>query len=139
MRDRERGKDRGRGRSRLPAGTPRQDSIPGLHDHDGPKAGAQPLSHPGIPSSPTSSSDSPPPCAGSQGRCNGIPRIYPMGPHLLVLAVPPASKGPQGQAVVIPTFPGQKQQLREAAELASGPTASMPQSQSRIQILPHRP
>ena len=36
MRDtqRERGRDTGRGRSRLPAGSPTGDSIPGLQDHD---------------------------------------------------------------------------------------------------------
>ena len=36
MRDaeRERGKDGGRGRSRLHAGSPMWDSIPGLQDHD---------------------------------------------------------------------------------------------------------
>ena len=33
MRDRERGRDIGRGRSRLHAGSPTQDSIPGLQDH----------------------------------------------------------------------------------------------------------
>ena len=34
MRDTERGRDTGRGRSRLPAGSPMQDSIPGPQDHD---------------------------------------------------------------------------------------------------------
>ena len=33
-RQRERGRDTGRGRSRLPAGSPMQDSIPGPRDHD---------------------------------------------------------------------------------------------------------
>ena len=33
MRDRERGRDTGRGRSRLHAGSPTWDSIPGLQDH----------------------------------------------------------------------------------------------------------
>ena len=42
MRDTERGRES----SRLHAGSPTQDSIPGL---PGPKAGAQPLSHPGVP------------------------------------------------------------------------------------------
>ena len=46
MRDRERGRDTGRGRSResdvgLDPGTP--------GSHPGPKGGAQPLSHPGVP------------------------------------------------------------------------------------------
>ena len=47
MRDTERarGRDTGRGRSRLHAGSPMRDSIPGPE----PKAGAKPLSHPGIP------------------------------------------------------------------------------------------
>ena len=34
MRHRETGRDLGRGRNRLPAGTPIQDSIPGPWDHD---------------------------------------------------------------------------------------------------------
>ena len=34
MRDTERGRDIGRGRSRLPVGSPMQDSIPGPWDHD---------------------------------------------------------------------------------------------------------
>ena len=34
MRDTERGRDIGRGRSRLPAGSPIWDSIPGPQDHD---------------------------------------------------------------------------------------------------------
>ena len=57
MRDtqRERGRDTGRGRSRLHAGSPTWDSgldprSPG--SRPGPKAGAKPLSHPGIPSPP---------------------------------------------------------------------------------------
>ena len=49
MRDRERDRDIGRGRSRLPAG-----NHVGLHpgtpgSHPEPKADTQPLSHPGIP------------------------------------------------------------------------------------------
>ena len=32
-RERERGRDTGKGRSRLHAGSPMQDSIPGLQDH----------------------------------------------------------------------------------------------------------
>ena len=51
MRDTERGRDRGRGRSRLPAGSPHDAGLdprtPG--SHPGWKADAQPLSHPGIP------------------------------------------------------------------------------------------
>ena len=34
VRERQRGRDTGRGRSRLPAGSPVQDSIPGACDHD---------------------------------------------------------------------------------------------------------
>ena len=34
MRDTERGGDIGRGKSRLPAGSPMRDLIPGLGDHD---------------------------------------------------------------------------------------------------------
>ena len=52
MRDteRERGTDTGRGRSRPHAGSLMWDSIPGTPgSHPGPKAGAKPLSHPGIP------------------------------------------------------------------------------------------
>ena len=52
MRDihRERGRDTGRGRSRLHAWSPMWDSIPGLQDYTlGLKADAQPLSHPGVP------------------------------------------------------------------------------------------
>ena len=48
-RERERGKDTGRGRSRLHAGSLMWDSIPGLQDRPGLKAGAKLLSHPGIP------------------------------------------------------------------------------------------
>ena len=44
MRDRERGRDIGRGRSRLPAGSLMLDLIPGAQDHE-PKADAHPLSH----------------------------------------------------------------------------------------------
>ena len=49
----ERGRDTARGRGGLHARSPKRDSIPGL-DHGtpgsrpGPKAGAKPLSHPGI-------------------------------------------------------------------------------------------
>ena len=42
-----RGGDIGKGRSRLPAGSPMQDSIPGSCPEL--KANAQPLSHPGAP------------------------------------------------------------------------------------------
>ena len=49
MRDMEKGRDTGRGRSRLPAGTPMRDLIPGLGSHLELKVGVQPLSHPGIP------------------------------------------------------------------------------------------
>ena len=51
MRDTERKKGRhiGRGRSRLPAGKPMWDSIPGLGSHPEPKADTQLLSHLGIP------------------------------------------------------------------------------------------
>ena len=51
MRDtqREGGRDTGRGRSRLPAGRWMQDSISGPQGScPGPKAGAKPLSHPGV-------------------------------------------------------------------------------------------
>ena len=48
MRDTERGRDTGGGRSRLPARSPTWDSIPGPQDHAlEPKADAKPLSHPG--------------------------------------------------------------------------------------------
>ena len=51
MREREGGRDTGRGRSRLHA---RREPDVGLDpgspgSHPGPKAGAEPLSHPGIP------------------------------------------------------------------------------------------
>ena len=46
---RERERERGRGRSRLHEGSPMWDSIPGPRDMSQPRAGAQPLSHPGIP------------------------------------------------------------------------------------------
>ena len=54
MRDTERERERDRGRSRLHAGSPTWDSILGLDPgtpglRPGPKAGAKPLSHPGIP------------------------------------------------------------------------------------------
>ena len=50
MRDTERGRDTVRERSRLLAGSPMWDSIPGTSGScPEPKAGAQPLSHPGIP------------------------------------------------------------------------------------------
>ena len=52
MRDteRERGRDTGRGRSRLHAGSLMWDLIPRTPGpRPGPKAGAKPLSHPGIP------------------------------------------------------------------------------------------
>ena len=47
MRDREKGRvrDTGRGKSRLHAGSPTWDSIPGLQDH----ALRQALNHPGCP------------------------------------------------------------------------------------------
>ena len=53
MRDRERGRDIGRGRGRLPVGSPMWDSILGLDpgtpgSHPESKADAQPLSHPGV-------------------------------------------------------------------------------------------
>ena len=50
MRDTERVRDIGRGRSRLHAGSLMWDLIPGLQDHAlGPKTDAKLLSHPGIP------------------------------------------------------------------------------------------
>ena len=50
MTDPERQADTGRGRSRLPAGNPMWDWIPGpWGSHPGLKADAQPLSHPGVP------------------------------------------------------------------------------------------
>ena len=46
------GRDTGRGRNRLPAGTLRWDSNPGLWDHDlGHRQMLKTLSHPGIPNS----------------------------------------------------------------------------------------
>ena len=53
-RERERGRDTGGRRSRLHARSSTWDSIPGLGpgtpgSRPGPKAGAKPLSHPGIP------------------------------------------------------------------------------------------
>ena len=46
MRDRARGRDTGRGRSRLHAGSPMWDSIPGPQDHTTwAEGGAKPLSH----------------------------------------------------------------------------------------------
>ena len=47
--ERERGRDTGRGRSRLHAGSPTWDSIPGLQDQAWAKGGAKPLSHLGCP------------------------------------------------------------------------------------------
>ena len=54
MRDteRERGRDIGRGRSRLHAGSLTWDSIGSPGSCPGPKAGTKPLSHPGFPSLP---------------------------------------------------------------------------------------
>ena len=49
MSDTERGRDTGRGRSRLPAGSPMWDSIPGPGSQPELKPDAQPLSHPGAP------------------------------------------------------------------------------------------
>ena len=49
MRDTEKGRDIGRGRSRLPAGSPTWDTIPDKGSQPEPKADAQPLSHPGVP------------------------------------------------------------------------------------------
>ena len=45
----ERGRDTGRGRSRLHAGSPTWDSIQGLQDHALADGGAKLLSHPGCP------------------------------------------------------------------------------------------
>ena len=51
MRDTEKERQRHRGRSRLPIGSPMQDSIPGFPGScPEPKADAQSLSHPGVPS-----------------------------------------------------------------------------------------
>ena len=49
MREKERGRDTGRGRSRPPAGSPMWDSIPGWESQPELKADAQPLSHPAVP------------------------------------------------------------------------------------------
>ena len=50
MRDTERGRDIGRGKSRLPVGSQVQDSLPGTSaSHPESKADTQPLSHPGVP------------------------------------------------------------------------------------------
>ena len=46
----ERGRDTGRGKSRLLTRSPVQDSTPGPGSRPEPKADAQPLSHPGVPS-----------------------------------------------------------------------------------------
>ena len=48
IRDPERGRDTGRGRSRLHAGTPMWDLVD-LGSRPGPKADAHPLGHPGLP------------------------------------------------------------------------------------------
>ena len=53
MRDTERGRDIGRGRSRLHARIPMWDSIPELGSCPEPKAGTQLLSHPGVLGVPT--------------------------------------------------------------------------------------
>ena len=49
MRDTERGRDIGKGRSRFPSGNPMWDSVPGTWDHDlsQRQIDAQPPSHPG--------------------------------------------------------------------------------------------
>ena len=49
--ERNRGRDTGRGRSRLHAGILMWNSIPGLQDHAWAAGGTKPLSHPGIPRS----------------------------------------------------------------------------------------
>ena len=49
QRERERGRDTGRRRSRLHAESPTWDSIPDLQDHAPAEGGAKPLSHPGCP------------------------------------------------------------------------------------------
>ena len=49
MRDTERDRNLGRGRSRLYAGSPMWDSIPKLGSCPEPKTDAQPLGHPGVP------------------------------------------------------------------------------------------
>ena len=48
-REREREAEAGRGRSRLPTGSLMQELIPGPRLLPEPKAEAQPLSHPGVP------------------------------------------------------------------------------------------
>ena len=49
MRDTERGRGLGRGRSRLPLGSLMWDLIPGPQDHNLSQRHTQPLSHPGVP------------------------------------------------------------------------------------------
>ena len=49
MRDRKKGRDIDRGRSRFLTGSPMWDSISAPGSHPEPKTDAQPLSHPGIP------------------------------------------------------------------------------------------
>ena len=48
MRDKERGRDTGRGRSRFLTGSPMWDSIPELGSCPEPKTDGQPQSHPGV-------------------------------------------------------------------------------------------
>ena len=48
-REKERGRDTGRGRSRFHAGSPTQDSTPGLQDHTPAEGGTKPLGHWGCP------------------------------------------------------------------------------------------
>ena len=48
MSDTERSRDIGRGRRKLPVGSPMQDSIPGPQDHTPSKADIKPLSHPDV-------------------------------------------------------------------------------------------
>ena len=55
--ERERGKDIGRGRSRLLTGSLIWDSIPEMGSCPEPKADAQPLSYPGVPTSDFQTSD----------------------------------------------------------------------------------
>ena len=57
MRDTERGRAIGRGRSRLLTGSPMWDLIPGPGSHPEPKADTPPLSHPGIPEMDISKND----------------------------------------------------------------------------------
>lgn len=54
----------------------------------------------------------------------------------LVLTVPSAWNASKLGHIVIPTFQGRGQQLREIVELALGHTASMPQSCCPSQVLP---